>query len=91
VNENIADLKPTYYLKKRQPMKYEIWKYEDNVGVSWELMPVDHQYHGFLRYKEKYEPSSELVWSFEAETEAQAQDRYREFMGYKPTESVNDK
>jgi len=71
-------------------MKYELWKYEDDWGVGWTFMPVDHQYEAFLRYKEKKEPSSKLVWSIEAETKEEAVARYHEFMGWgqdKPVEN----
>jgi hypothetical protein len=64
-------------------MKYELWKYEDDSGVGWTFMPVDHQYQAFLRYKEN-EPSSELVWSIEAETKEEANVRYHEFIGWEP-------
>jgi hypothetical protein len=42
-------------------MKYELWKYEDEFGAAWTFMPVDDQYEAFLKYKEKYEPDSEMV------------------------------
>jgi hypothetical protein len=62
-------------------MRYELWKYEDEYGVGWTFMPVDHQYVAFLRYKEKYDPSSELVWTVDAETRDEAIAGYHEFMG----------
>ena len=71
-------------------MKYELWKYEDDSGVGWTFMPVDHQYEAFLRYKEKSEPGSELVWSIEAETGAEAKARYHEFMGWEPDKPGED-
>jgi hypothetical protein len=63
-------------------MKYEVWKYVDEYTESCFLMPVDHQYEAFLRYREAYEPNSELVWSFEADTIWEAHARFSEFMGY---------
>ncbi len=65
-------------------MRYELWKYEDDSGMGWTFMPVDHQYEAFLRYKEKYELSYELVWRIETETRDEAIARYHEFMGYEP-------
>ena len=53
-------------------MKYELWKYKDEFGVGWTFMPVDYQYEAFLKYKEKYEPNSEIVWSVETETKDEA-------------------
>jgi hypothetical protein len=70
-------------------MKYEVWKYEDEYTEHWFLMPVDHQYEAFLRYREAYEPNSELVWSFEADTFWEAQARYNEFMGYEPGDDAS--
>jgi hypothetical protein len=61
-------------------MKYELWKYEDEFGVGWTLMPVDHQYGAFLIYKEQYEHNSVMVWSVDAETKEEAHARYREYM-----------
>ena len=68
-------------------MKYELWKYEDDFGVGWTFMPVDDRYDAFLRYKEKYEPDSELVWSVEAETPEEAKAHYEEFMGWRSQDS----
>lgn len=70
-------------------MRYELWKYEDDSGVGWTFMPVDHQYEAFLRYKDKHEPSSELVWSVEAETRDEAIARDHEFMGWKSNEPTS--
>jgi hypothetical protein len=61
----------------------------DERGVGWTLMPVDHQYEAFLRYKEKYEPDSVMVWSVDAETEEEAHTRYREYMYGESAESTN--
>jgi hypothetical protein len=72
-------------------MRYELWKYEDDSGVGWRFMLVDHQYEAFLRYKEKYELSYGLAWSIETETRDEAIARYHEFMGYEPDELESDK
>jgi hypothetical protein len=70
-------------------MKYELWKYEDESGVGWTFMPVDAQYETFLKYKEKYEPNSEMVWSVEAGTKEEAIARYHEFMDWEPTTPIS--
>jgi hypothetical protein len=67
-------------------MKYEIWRNEDEYTEEWFLMPVDHKYGAFLKYREAYEPNSEMVWSFEADTFWEATVRYREYIGYEPDE-----
>ena len=69
-------------------MKYEVWKKVDEYTEEWYLMPVDHQYDAFLKYREAYEPNSELMLSFEVETFWEATIRYREYMGYEPDEST---
>ena len=68
-----------------------MWMYEEGDIVEWALMPVDHRYETFLKYKEKYEASSTLVWSVETETRDEAIARYHEFMGCEPYEPVSDK
>jgi hypothetical protein len=70
-------------------MKYEIWKHDDKHTEHYYLMPVDHQYEAFVRYREAYEPDSILVWSFEAKTGEEANARYREYMYGESTESMN--
>ena len=70
-------------------MRYELWKNEDEIGVGWTFMPVDHQYEAFLRYKEKFEPSSRLVWSVEAETRDEAVALYHQFMGWEQHEPMS--
>lgn len=69
-------------------MKYEIWKRENEHIREWFLMPVDHQYEAFLRYREKCEPDSELVCSFEADTFWEASARCNELMGYESDDST---
>jgi hypothetical protein len=69
-------------------MKYELWRHEDEFGVGWTFIPVDDQYEAFLKYKEKHEPNSEMVWSIEAETKDKAIACYHEFMGWESTTPV---
>jgi hypothetical protein len=71
-------------------MRYELWKYEDDYGVGWTFMPVDNQYEAFLKYKRKFEPNSEMVWSVEAETKDEAIARYHEFMGRENGKLIDD-
>lgn len=71
-------------------MKYELWKHEGENFEEWFLMPVDHQYEAFLRYREAYEPNSELVRSFEADTFWEATARYHKFMGWESDEDTNE-
>lgn len=70
-------------------MKYEVWRNEDEDTEEWFLMPVDHQYGAFLKYRAAYEPDSELMWSFEADTFLEATARYREYMGYESNEPTS--
>jgi hypothetical protein len=70
-------------------MKYEVWKHEDEYVEEYFLMPVDHQYDAFLRYRATYEPDSELIWSFEANTFWEATARYQEFMGWESDEATS--
>jgi hypothetical protein len=68
-------------------MRYEVWRNEDT--EEWFLMRVDHQYGAFLKYREAYEPDSEMMWSFEAETFWEATARYLEYMGYEQDEPAS--
>ena len=52
-------------------------------------MTVDHEYEAFLKYQEKYEPDSDMVWSVEAETRDEAIAGYRDFMGWDSMRNTN--
>jgi hypothetical protein len=70
-------------------VKYALWRKADEYTEEWFLMPVDHQYGAFLKHRDAYEPNSEMVWSFEAETFWEATARYREYMGYEESEPAS--
>jgi hypothetical protein len=68
-------------------MRYELWRDEDDEGISLTFFPADENYDNQRRL---LEPGAEIVWAVEADTYNEAMARYYEFMGWGPYKPMED-